>query len=105
MADEIVSDATFGQNKGDEEEPIIVAQRFLNIFRQLHIFSAERREVFNKMILEQPPAVQVLFKNLPGGSILQDYIDELQGKTYCFVQVVSEPIGGTDLKPESSGYT
>ncbi len=80
MADEIVSDATFGQNKGDEEEPIIVAQRFLNIFRQLHIFSAERREVFNKMILEQPPAVQVLFKNLPGGSILQDYIDELQGK-------------------------
>ncbi len=80
MADEIVNDATFGQNKGDEEEPIIVAQRFLNIFRQLHIFSAERREVFNQMILEQPPAVQVLFKNLPGGSILQDYIDELQGK-------------------------
>ena len=25
-------------------------------------------------------------------------------KTYCFVQVASEPIGGTDLKPESSGY-
>ena len=23
-------------------------------------------------------------------------------KTYCFVQVASEPFGGTDLKPESS---
>lgn len=80
MADEIVNDATFEQDRGEEEEPIIVAQRFLNIFRQLHIFSAERREVFNQMILAQPPAVQVLFKNLPGGSVLQDYIDELQGK-------------------------
>ena len=55
MADDINSSASFGQSKNDSEElPIIVAQRFLNIFRQLHIFSDERREAFNKMLLELP---------------------------------------------------
>lgn len=47
MADDINSSASFGQSKNDSEElPIIVAQRFLNIFRQLHIFSDERARSF-----------------------------------------------------------
>ena len=63
---------------GDGEDPIIIAQRFLNIFRQLHIFSAERKEAFNKMILEQPPEIRGMFGSLPGGSLLQEYVDELE---------------------------
>ena len=39
----------YKKNHGDGEDPIIIAQRFLNIFRQLHIFSTERKEAFNKM--------------------------------------------------------
>lgn len=63
MADDINSSASFGQSKNDSEElPIIVAQRFLNIFRQLHIFSDERREAFNKMLLELPPEVKSIFR-------------------------------------------
>lgn len=81
MADNIVATAAFGQKKDDnEEEPIIVAQRFLNIFRQLHIFSSERKEAFNKMLLELPSAVRRSFKTLPGGSVLLDYIGELEKK-------------------------
>ena len=80
MADNVISTAAFGQKKdGDqEEEPIIVAQRFLNIFRQLHIFSQERKDEFNRMILEQPKSVKKCLKTLPGGSVLLEYIDELQ---------------------------
>ena len=66
-----------GKNKG-EEDPILVAQRFLNIFRQLHIFDQQRREEFNSMILALPPEIRGTFGNLPGGSLLQEYVDELE---------------------------
>ncbi len=64
--------------KGNEEDPIIVAQRFLNIFRQLHIFSPERKEAFNKMVLELAPEIRGIFSSLPGGIILQEYVDDLE---------------------------
>ena len=64
--------------KGNEEDPIIVAQRFLNIFRQLHIFSPERKEAFNKMVLELSPDIRGIFSSLPGGVILQEYVDDLE---------------------------
>ena len=41
-----------GKNKGDED-PILVAQRFLNIFRQLHIFDQQRREEFKSAVLSE----------------------------------------------------
>lgn len=79
MSENINTNASFGQTDGDkEEEPIIVAQRFLNIFRQLHIFSNERREAFNQMILELPVSIRGMFKTLPGGSVLQEYVNELE---------------------------
>ncbi len=68
----------YKKNHGGGEDPIIIAQRFLNIFRQLHIFSTERKEAFNKMILEQPPEIRGMFGSLPGGSVLQEYVDELE---------------------------
>ena len=82
MAEDINSSASFGQNKNDGEElPIIVAQRFLNIFRQLHIFSDERREAFNKMLLELPQEVKNIFQSLPGGTPLQEYMEDLEQKS------------------------
>ena len=68
----------FKKSHGDGEDPIIIAQRFLNIFRQLHIFSKERKDAFNKMILEQPPEIRGMFGSLPGGSLLQEYVDDLE---------------------------
>ena len=82
MADDINCSASFGQSNNDSEElPIIVAQRFLNIFRQLHIFSDERREAFNKMLLELPPEVKSIFQSLPGGTPLQEYMEDLEQKS------------------------
>ncbi len=65
---------------GTEDDPIIIAQRFLNIFRQLHIFTDERKQAFNKMILEQPAEVRGMFSSLPGGAVLQQYVDDLEAK-------------------------
>ncbi len=82
MAEDINTSASFGQAKNDDEElPIIVAQRFLNIFRQLHIFSNEKREAFNKMLLELPQEVKNIFQTLPGGTPLQEYMEDLVQKS------------------------
>ena len=80
MAEDIITTAAFGQsnNSDKEEEPIIIAQRFLNIFRQLHIFSKEKKEEFNTQLLNQPKSIRKCLRTLPGGSVLLDYMDELE---------------------------
>ncbi len=60
------------------DDPIVIIQRFLNIFRQLHILNDEQKENFNNMILQQPPEIRHMCSVLPGGSLLQEYIDELE---------------------------
>ena len=60
------------------EEPVVVAQRFLNIFRQLHIFTNEKKEEFNKMILGLPSEIRGMFSSLPGGTLLQEYVNNLE---------------------------
>ena len=74
------SEARRKAQRNGEEDPVVVAQRFLNIYRQLHIFSPEKKEAFNKMLLELPPQIRGLFGQLPGGAMLQDYVDELAEK-------------------------
>lgn len=68
----------------DGEEPIVVAQRFFNIFRQLHIFNAEKKENFNQMVLGLPQEVKNAFGNLPGGGLLQDYVLDLEKNSPSF---------------------
>ncbi len=63
--------------RNGEEDPVVVAQRFLNIYRQLHIFPPEKKEAFNQMLLALPPTIRGIFGQLPGGALLQDYVDEL----------------------------
>lgn len=78
MAEDIIATGN-GQSNGDEE-PIIVAQRFLNIFRQMHILTPERKASFDKMLIELPQEIKSLFKTLPGGAMLQEYDDMLEHK-------------------------
>ncbi|MCQ2741106.1 MAG: hypothetical protein MJ210_03200, partial [Alphaproteobacteria bacterium] len=66
--------------RNGEEDPAVVAQRYLNIYRQMHIFPPERKEAFNKMLLELPPLVKNIIGTMPGGVMLQDYIDDLLQK-------------------------
>lgn len=85
------SEARRKAQRNGEEDPVVVAQRFLNIYRQLHIFNAERKASFNKMLLELPPQIRGMFGQLPGGALLQDYVDELAEKEGVAKSVQSQP--------------
>ena len=80
MADELIESAEFGKKNKDEEPPILVAQRFLNIYRQMHIFNKDRQEEFNDMLLEMTPEVRILLSTLPGGGLLLEHIAETEQK-------------------------
>lgn len=67
--------------EGDAEDLSVIAQRFLNIFRQLHVFTSERKQSFDEAILALSPEVRGSFSKLLGGSVLQEYVDELEKKT------------------------
>ncbi len=80
MADQLVENAEFGKKRKGEEDPILVAQRFLNIYRQIHIFNKERQDEFDDMLLKMPAEIRVLLSTLPGGSLLLEHIQELEEK-------------------------
>lgn len=65
---------------GTENDPVIIAQRLLNLYRQLHIFNEEKREAFDKMLVEQTPEVKQILGTLPGGLVLQQYLEEVEEK-------------------------
>ncbi len=69
----------FKNHEGDED-PVLVAQRFLNIFRQLHIFTAAKRKEFDNDLLKLPTTIRGSFASLPGGALLQDYVHDLEKK-------------------------
>ena len=80
MADELIENAEYGKKRKDEEPPILVAQRFLNIYRQMHIFNRERQEEFDNMLMEMTPEVRILLSTLPGGGLLLEHIAEIEQK-------------------------
>ena len=63
-----------------EEDPIVAAQRYLNIFRQLHIFSQHKRKEFEDTLVNLPLSVKRAFSQLPGGSVLHEFVNELELK-------------------------
>ena len=80
--------------RNGEEDPVIVAQRFLNIFRQLHIFGEEKKKSFNQMLLALPPDIRGLFGSLPGGATLQEYVDELAEQQGATPSAAAAPASG-----------
>ena len=63
----------------EEELPILTAQRFLNIFRQIHIFAERKRRQFDEELLALPSDVIKALAGIPGASLLLNHIDELKG--------------------------
>ena len=62
----------------EEESPLLVAQRYLNIFRQIHIFKAAKKAEFDNELLNLPEKIKRILISLPGGSILLEHILELE---------------------------
>lgn len=75
---ENLNDAEFGSEKSGEEAPILVAQRYLNIFRQVHIFNKAKRDAFDDELLALPTQVTDFFKRMPGGRLLVEHIEEVK---------------------------
>ncbi|MBR2273995.1 MAG: hypothetical protein IJ864_04110, partial [Alphaproteobacteria bacterium] len=75
---ENLSDVEFGSDKSSEEAPILVAQRYLNIFRQVHIFKKEKRNQFDDELLALPKNITDLFKKMPGGRLLVEHIEDVK---------------------------
>lgn len=56
-----------------------VAQRLINIYRQLTMLSPEDNQRYNAMLLkEATPDVQIALKNIPGGEEIRDYLSFLK---------------------------
>ena len=84
--------------KDGEEDPRVIAQRLLNIFRQLHIFTQKKRDEFNQHIKEQPYAVKKALASLPGGGVLLEYLNELE------IESGGEALDASLLAPSVSSY-
>ena len=78
MSEENISSIRRNKKVAGVEDPIVIIQRLLNIFRQRHILDEKQKADFNNMILQQPPEIRHMCSVLPGGSLLQEYIDELE---------------------------
>jgi hypothetical protein len=92
----VVAEAQISDNKPNEEEgenPILVAQRYLNIFHQIHIFPPEKKAEFDISLKNMPKEIRHILPTIPGGRILMDHILELEGKkkkTYDDEEVPNE---------------
>ena len=75
---ENLNDVEFGSNQSTEEAPILVAQRYLNIFRQIHIFNKDMRTKFDDELLALAPNITEFFKRLPGGRLLVEHIENVK---------------------------
>ena len=75
---ENLNDVEFGSDKSTEEAPILVAQRYLNIYRQVHIFNKAKRDQFDDELLALPPTITDFFKRMPGGRLLVEHIEEVK---------------------------
>lgn len=75
---ENLNDVEFGSDDSGKEAPILVAQRYLNIFRQVHIFNKTKRDEFDNELLELPPEITDFFKRMPGGRLLVEHIEKVK---------------------------
>ena len=78
VAENYLIDDTENTNKEDEEDPILVAQRYLNIFHQIHIFNATRKAEFDQSLLAMPEKIKELMAAIPGGCVLLEHIKEIE---------------------------
>ena len=69
------------ERKKKEEAPSSIAQRFINIYRQLPILGEEAVKKYNDLLISQTTAeVLIALTNLPGGEEIREYINFLKHK-------------------------
>ncbi len=99
ISSELDEAAEFRGSKEDQEDLLLTAQRYLNIFHQIHIFKAAKRKEFDQQLLEMPEKIRRILAMLPGGRILLEHIAELEAQQGIFNSSLSSLI---EQKPASS---
>ena len=88
---ENLNDVEFGVDENQEEAPILIAHRHLNIFRQVHIFNKAKRDQFDDELLALPEVVINYIKKMPGGRLLIEHLEDVKTKRgISFVKSSSE---------------
>lgn len=71
----------FFEKEKNTETPDIIAQRMVNVYRQLSVLGEASVPKFNKMLLDVgTPEVLVAMKGIPGGDELREYIEFVQNQ-------------------------
>ncbi|MDO4162562.1 MAG: hypothetical protein Q4D80_06150, partial [Pseudomonadota bacterium] len=105
MADGYLIDETeYSNGKEEEEDPILVAQRYLNIFHQIHIFNAAKKAEFDQSLLSMPEKIKELMATIPGGRVLLEHVQEIEEKKGLSSGETSELIS-QNLKEEKKALT
>ena len=73
-------EAEYAGNKQDLEQMLLEAQRYLNIFHQIHIFNDKKKEEFNQSLVHISDKLRAVLLNLPGGRVLIEYIEDYEVK-------------------------
>ena len=83
-----------------EESIILVAQRYLNIFHQIHIFNAERRAEFDESLVQMPDKVRITMVDMPGGRVLLEHVRDLERARGIKSELLQRLIGKKDENSE-----
>ena len=89
-----------GQEEEEEESLILVAQRYLNIYHQIHIFNAERRAEFDESLVQMPDKVRITMVDMPGGRVLLEHVQELEKARGIKSELLQRLIGKKDENSE-----
>ena len=73
-------EAEYVGSKQDLEKMLLDAQRYLNIFHQIHIFSDKKKAEFEQSLIDMPERIREVLLNLPGGRVLIEYIEDCEIK-------------------------
>lgn len=65
-----------------EEDPYVTAQRFINVYRQLHVLREDLVTRYNDMLLEIDSDARSTLTDIPGGRDVRDYLEYLEHQKY-----------------------
>ena len=65
-----------------EEDPYVTAQRFVNVYRQLHVLREDLVTRYNDMLLAINPEARSTLIDIPGGRDVRDYLTYLEQQKY-----------------------
>lgn len=71
-----------GAASDGEEDPYVTAQRFVNVYRQLHVLREDLVTRYNDMLLEIDPDARATLVDIPGGRDVREYLTYLEQQKY-----------------------